>query len=179
MPVKVGRGAADITREPLTREACPMTHPNGGPGRNLVVVRYLDGTVRKGSTSDFNAMRPSFHLQKDGGGFGDSVLIKDVKAVFFVKSLAGDPDRVDVRGFVQGPSEGAFGRKIAVRFTDGELLCGFATSFTPQRGAFFLVPADPRTNNLRVFVNVLATTDIEQGPAADHLAQRWLTDNAA
>lgn len=43
-------------------------------------------------------------------------------------------------------------RKAEVTVRDGEKLVGSTDTYNPQRVGFFLVPADPRSNNLRVFV---------------------------
>ena len=142
---------------------------------NMVVARYLDGRVLKGVTQDFSPNRGIFHVHPDGAGH-DAVELrfKQLKALFFVSSFEGDPDRVDVRGFVDGPPETQKGKKIAVRFRDGELLCGYTLSWTPEREGFFVFPADTASNNQRVFVISAATMEVKAGPAADILAQRTL-----
>src|SRR2546426_437499 len=94
-----------------------------------VVARHLDGRMLKGTTSDFFPGRPLFHLQLVGGGPAAEIRCKTLKALFFVKDLAGDPKRRDLRGFIDAPGETAKGKKIAVRFKDGELLCGYALSY--------------------------------------------------
>ena len=143
---------------------------------NLVVARYADGRVLKGVTQDFSPNRGIFHVHPDGGG-GDAVELrfKHLKALFFVSSLTGDPARQDVRGFLDGPEETQKGKKIAVRFRDGELICGYTLSWTPEREGFFLFPADTTSNNQRIFVITAATLEVKAGPAAELLAQRALT----
>jgi hypothetical protein len=91
-----------------------------------------------------------------------------------VRTFAGYPDRQDVRGFVAGPLENAQGKKIAVRFKDGELLCGYTTSWTPEREGFFMFPADGGSNNERIYVLRAATAEIKAGPMAETLAQKVL-----
>ena len=105
--------------------------------------------------------------------------MSQLKAVFFVKDLAGDPNRVDLRGFIQAPPESTHGKKIAVRFSDGELLCGYSLSYSPRRDGFFMFPADAGSNNLRVFVLAAVDAQIEEGTAAEELAQRILDSRAA
>ena len=87
-----------------------------------VVARFSDGKVLKGTTQDFFPNRPSFHLIPTDGGNGLEIRCKQLKAVFFVKTFEGDSKRKDVRGFIAAPAETAQGKKIAVRFKDGELL---------------------------------------------------------
>lgn len=144
------------------------------PINNHVVARYLDGRVTKGTTNDFFPQRPRFHITLPEGGRVEEIVVAELKAVFFVHSLEGDPLRQDLRGFVAGPGENQKGRKIAVEFLDGELLCGYAQSWSPDRDGFFVFPADPTSNNQRVYVLTAATRDIQAGGNADTLAERVL-----
>jgi hypothetical protein len=142
---------------------------------NLVVARYADGRVLKGVTQDFSPNRGIFHVHAPGDDANAVELrFKQLKALFFVKSLEGDGKRQDVRGFVAGPAETQQGKKIAVRFRDGEFICGYTLSWTPDREGFFLFPADADGNNQRIFVITAATVEIKAGPAAEVLAQRVL-----
>ena len=143
---------------------------------NLVVARYADGRVLKGVTQDFSPNRGLFHVHAPGDDSNAVELrFKQLKALFFVSSLDGDPSRQDVQGFVQGPAETQQGKKIAVRFKDGEFMCGYTLSWTPDREGFFLFPADPNGNNQRIFVITAATAEVKAGPAAEVLAQKVLS----
>ena len=105
--------------------------------------------------------------------------MSQLKAVFFVKDPGGDPTRIDLRGFISAPPESRHGKKLAVQFTDGELVCGYSMSYSPYRDGFFLIPADPGSNNVRVFVIAAADAQIMEGAAAVDLAQRVLDTRAA
>ena len=147
---------------------------------NLVVARFVDGRILKGVTNDFTPNRGVFHVHPPGQETAAAELkFMQLKAVFFVSTLDGDPSRQDVPGFVQGPSETQQGKKIAVRFKDGEFLCGYTLSWTPEREGFFLFPADPKANNQRIFVISAATVEVKAGPAAEVLAQKVLAARAA
>lgn len=147
--------------------------------QNGVVAHYLDGRVQKGTTSDFSPNRASFHLMTSSADGAIQIPVSQLKALFFVRDLAGDAQRVDPTGFMSGPAETIHGRKVAVRFRDGELLCGYSLSYSPKRESFFVFPADARSNNLRVFVNVAATAEVGLGTEADELVQRILDSRAA
>jgi hypothetical protein len=142
---------------------------------NLIVARYLDGRVLKGVTRDFSPNRGIFHVDVQEGAPAVEMRFRQLKALFFVRSLEGDSAREDVRGFVHGPAETQHGKKIAVRFRDGEFLCGYTLSWSPDREGFFLFPADSTANNQRIFVITGATLEIKAGPAAEVLAQRVLS----
>ena len=146
---------------------------------NLVVARYADGRVLKGVTRDFSALRPSFHVEVEGNGQMVEVRCRQLKAAFFVKAFDGYPERADLKGFTDGPPENAQGRKIAVRFRDGEFMCGYTMSWSPDREGFFIFPADPGSNNDRIYVVVAATNEVKAGPQAEALAQRVLAGESA
>ena len=145
-----------------------------------VVAHYVDGRIQKGFTRDFAPQRPSFHLTPVGKDAAVSLVrTYELKAVFFVRDLDGDPLRTDLRGFITGPTQTVHGRKVAVRFQDGELLCGYSLSYAPQRHGFFMFPADPGSNNQRVFVITANAAEICEGDSAEALAQRILDSAAA
>jgi hypothetical protein len=141
---------------------------------NLIVARYRDGHIIRGTTNDIAMARAEFHVSEPDKPRPTKVVCSELKAAFFVRSLTGDPGRVDVRGFLSGPGETRYGRKLAVLFTDGELLCGYTQSYSPERDRFFVFPADASGNNQRVLVFKAATKRIEIGPAAEALAAKSL-----
>jgi hypothetical protein len=120
---------------------------------NKVVARFADGRVVKGMTADFFPGRETFHvsvaLAAPGSGSVE-IRVKDLKAVFFVKDLTGNPSHVDKKEFDQ--SRPPAGRRIKVVFNDGEVLVGTTQGYQPGRPGFFVVPADPEANTERCYV---------------------------
>jgi len=116
-----------------------------------VVVRYLNGKVLKGFTQDFLPNKDRFHLHPTDKSSGESleVLTKDLKAIFFVRDFAGNPQYNERKEYME--SEKPQGRKVEVTFVDGEILVGSTLGYDPKRPGFFLFPADPKSNNIRVF----------------------------
>jgi hypothetical protein len=143
---------------------------------NLVVARYLDGRTLKGVTRDFSPNRAMFHVDPQDGSTPIELRFRQLKALFFVSSLEGDPARQDVRGFVHGPVETQQGKKVAVRFRDGEFICGYTLSWSPDREGFFMFPADVHGNNQRIYVITSSTLEVKAGPAAEVLAQRVMSE---
>ena len=137
---------------------------------NKVVVRFLDGHLEKGTTEDFFPNRPTFHVRPVGSSEMTEVRCKELKAVFFVKDFAGDPKRREARGFERANTDVSRGKKIGVRFKDGELVFGYTLTYLPDRSGFFITPADPANNNLRIYVLSHAAREVKLGPAADALA---------
>ena len=91
--------------------------------KNMVVARFVDGRMLKGTTSDFFPTKETFHVD-DGSGEAKEVRISDLKAVFFVKTYEGDKNRRGGRN----AERGGLGRKIMVSFKDGEMILGYANS---------------------------------------------------
>jgi len=122
------------------------------PGQvNKVVVAYPDGRRLKGYVFNFSALRESFRLYPEETSRqeeGTNVLMADLKAVFFVRDFAGDPGYHEAE---EAPQT-AHGRKVEVQFSDGEILHGLTEGYNPQRPGFFVFPADPKSNNHRIFV---------------------------
>jgi hypothetical protein len=125
---------------------------------NRVVAHYRDGRLVKGTTSDFLPTRDYFHVAPDGGGAPVAVPIGELKAVFFVKDLVGDPQHQPRNEF--DPGKPAPGRKIRVTFKDGEVMVGTTQGYQPGRVGFFVAPADPHSNTERCFVIAAATTAV-------------------
>jgi hypothetical protein len=83
--------------------------------------------------------------------------LSQLKAIFFVREFAGDPNRVDSSDFVPGQH----GRKVEVVFEDGEVLRGTTLGYRNDGSGFFVQPADPDSNNMRVFVSPGATRHVQ------------------
>lgn len=130
--------------------------------RGKMVVHYADGRVIKGYSYDFYPYKQSFHLLPPVAGFSftdeaTEVRIKDLKAVFFVRDFVGDPSYNERKHFAEG---GPPGRKVEVTFRDGEVLVGSTMGYDRHRPGFFLIPADPKGNNLKVFAVRAAVTNV-------------------
>jgi len=125
-----------------------------------VVARYADGRIVKGYTFDFGASESRFHVfaQPTASGPSTPVLVRDLKAVFFVRDLVGNPARHDDQKFPPGTM--TVERHVEVRFRDGEVMLGTADSPITDPQGFFLTPADPGSNNLRAYVVIAATRGI-------------------
>ena len=117
-----------------------------------VVVRYSDGRLIKGSTQDFYPNKERFHLipadNPPGGAI--EVSMNDLKAIFMVRDFIGDPLYKERKKYIEG--EKPSGRKVEVTFIDGEVLVGSTLGYDPKRQGFFIFPADPKSNSIRVYV---------------------------
>ncbi len=116
-----------------------------------VVVRYSDGKLIKGFTEDFFPNKERFHLiPADNPSNGAiEVSTKDLKAIFIVRDFTGDPLYNERKKYIEG--EKPSGKKVEVTFLDGEVLVGSTLGYDPKRQGFFIFPADPKSNNIRVY----------------------------
>ena len=128
---------------------------------NKVIARYADSHMLRGVTADFSPMKDLFHISETNAPPGTKpveVKINELKALFFVKDFAGNPQHVKTNEF--NPSQPPIGRKIKVIFKDGEVLVGTTTGYQPGRPGFFLVPADAGANNERCYIISAATKEV-------------------
>lgn len=122
---------------------------------NKVVARFKDGTMIKGTTADFFPNKNVFHLIVTNGETL-TVNTDQLKAIFFVKDFQGDKDRKET--YADNIPGG--GRKVRITFNDDETLIGFSQGYSPDRSGFFIVPADTKNNNERIFVITSATKKV-------------------
>ena len=116
-----------------------------------IVVRYVEGQMLKGYTQDFSATRSQFSLWPSiTAGAHERVIVPlaRLKGVFFVRDFAGNPGYVEQTG-TAGPQHG---RRIEVTLVDDEVIVGRTLSYRHDGQGFFVFPADPLSNNIRIFV---------------------------
>lgn len=127
---------------------------------NRVVVRFRNGRILKGFTHDFGPQKNSFHVIEEITGERTKVVnTGELKAVFFVKSFDGDPQRdesPDLAALHRTP-----GVKVKVTFSDGEVVWGTSAVYSRRSQGFFVRPADPGSNNDRLFVLATSTARVE------------------
>jgi hypothetical protein len=121
-------------------------------GKVKVIVRFSDGKLIKGFTQDFFPNKERFHLipADNPSGGAIEVSMKDLKAIFMVRDFTGDSLYKERKKYIEG--EQPSGKKVEVTFIDGEVLGGTTLGYNPKRQGFFIFPADPKSNNIRVYV---------------------------
>jgi hypothetical protein len=137
------------------------------PAKTKVVAAFLDGRRLKGFLFDFSAVRGYFFLFPESepasqpGARGLLVRVSELKALFFVKEFGGNPGyRQQNPASVTVP-----GNKVEITFSDGETLVGVADSPSSGGLGFFFTPADPDSNNERIFVIAANVGHIRPMPA--------------
>jgi len=130
---------------------------------NKIVLKYKDGKIIKGWTTDFGPNKEIFHLHPLEKYGKDILVIKasSLKAVFFVKDFKGNKKYEKVRTFEGQPKGIPSQRKIIIIFKDGENFYGTCHSYSPERKGFFVYPIDPKYNNNRIFVVAPAINSVK------------------
>jgi hypothetical protein len=121
-----------------------------------VVVHYADGRLVKGQATNFFPNKETFHLEEKGSGATSEIKVSELKGIFFVKTLEGNPTHHE-RKDMERPG---LGKRIQVKFKDGEVLIGYTSGYSPDRTGFFVFPSDPDSNNEKVFVMTAATANV-------------------
>ncbi len=138
-----------------------------------VVIRFNSGKILKGYIVDFTAYTDIVVVQDIETNKEHGIPIQELKAIFFVKTFEGDSLYRDKKMY--GIREN-IGRKVYIRFNDGESMMGFLEGEIPwEKGfhlskptstlkGFFFIPVDVDSNNKKVFVFSSAIKDITLMP---------------
>ena len=138
-----------------------MSHDN--PEDLKVVAHLADGSLIKGFLRDVPPIDPlSVGLTANSlparvavellTGGKKVIDLKSAKALFFVKTLEGRTDYVEIKFFERNPH--IAGLWIKIQFRDGEITEGIVHNSLPfvADSGFFLRPPDPHSNNRVVYV---------------------------
>lgn len=132
-----------------------------------VAARFLDGRVVKGWTEN---IRPQgmFHMLEEGSGSPVCIKTNELKAVFFIKTLKGNPTHDDCKEFERRKGTGT---KLWVEFADGEELAGWSNSYNRDKAGFYLHPTDPDSNINMAYILRPAVRKIRTGAFAARAAR--------
>ena len=114
---------------------------------NKVVARFKDGSLMKGTAQDFSQDKSMFRFETVSGE-EQIIDVEQLKALFWVKDFNGNPEHKDL--YINDLDRG--GKKIEVKFIDGELMKGHTLDYSEDKPGFILMPSDPDSNNIGVFV---------------------------
>jgi hypothetical protein len=127
---------------------------------NQVVARFRDGRLVKGVSLDVDPNKPACHV-RPAGDPAVEVTLSALKALYFVKSLDGNPAHEEGTAVEEGDQRTRGATKVALLFEDGERLVGFTNRYPPNRPYYYVVPVDLKSNNIRILVNALAVASIQ------------------
>jgi hypothetical protein len=130
--------------------------------QNDVVAHYLNGNIVKGTSMDVAPGKGFCHIKTEEGL--SKVEFKDLKALYFVKTLEGNSGRKDTQEVEEDDIRLRGSRLLEVVFKDGERLVVLCNSFPPKTERFFVLPVDMDSNNERILVNrdaIVSITEVE------------------
>ncbi len=114
-----------------------------------LVVKFMDGRIKKGFSDDFLFLRKTFHLREMSNSENEEeVHIADLKAVFFVGDYDGNPNFKEDNN----TERSTYNHRVAIRFHDGEEIVGYTEDDLVQSDVLRLVPVDPLSNNALIFI---------------------------
>lgn len=117
-----------------------------------MVVHFMEGETLAGHGDNFFPGEAQI-LVRDGGGAIRKVDLAEVKMVCFVKSLASDRAQTHLPQPDRLLYQAVPGKRVRIRFRDGEQMEGLASIRAKPRQGFFVTPMNPNSNNLQVYVN--------------------------
>ena len=132
------------------------------------ILRFLDGSMLKGLIKDFT-LADDFVYIEDESSEKQKIKLKQLKAIFFVRKFEGNKDHREKKSFTGAKRAG---KRLFVKFKDGEQMTGYLEGDTPwdkgffldlkKSSGFFLIPVDQDSNNIKVFVVTSALQDVTQ-----------------
>ena len=128
---------------------------------HLIVARFINGRVEKGSSADVDPKRPTCHLTTASGEKLE-VSLANVKALFFVKTATGQPEYQESKHQSAGDSRLVGTKRVRVVFADKEEIVGLMNRYPPATPYFFMLPIDPQSNNIRILVNRAAVMEMAE-----------------
>mgnify|MGYP001614504703 CR=1 FL=1 len=131
-----------------------------------VILRFLDGKMMKGIVKDLKLIDDHLFIE-DESSQQLKVRLKELKAIFFVKSFDGNRSYNEKKNFAGTPPAS---KRVFVKFKDGETMVGFIEGDMPWEKGFFLesikekgfhlIPVDEDSNNTKILVITTAVKDV-------------------
>lgn len=135
---------------------------------NKVVARFMDGRMEKGLVFHFDPDKKHCSLKDPDKPYeeGKRYPQEELKALFFVKDFAGNKDYKSDVTESKLVREKKVGKKVAIKFKDGETMYLLAYDLDRFEKGFYAFPIDEKSNNDRLFVfrhAIEAIRDVEEG----------------
>ena len=133
--------------------------------RQRVILRFVDGRLLRGYIEDFSSSDEFVFME--GESATQKIRLDELKAIFFVRTFEGDRSYTEKKSFAKPV---ALGKRVFVKFKDGESMMGYIEGgipwekgffLEPNKGSgFFLIPVDDESNNIKVFVVASSVWDV-------------------
>lgn len=129
-------------------------------------MRCLDGRLIRGYVTEFSSSDEVISIESESSG-KQKIRVDELKAIFFVRTFEGNRGYAENKSFKDPAS---LGKRVFVKFKDGESMTGYIEGgvpwekgffLEPQKGpGFFLIPVDRESNNTKVFVVASSVWDV-------------------
>ncbi|MEK6581595.1 MAG: hypothetical protein AABY50_02665 [Nitrospirota bacterium] len=138
-----------------------------------VVIRFNHGKLLKGYLKKFSQDSRTILFEEAGVDSIQEISVQELKAILFVRTFEGDKKYREKKKYEHRQRKG---RKMFVKFKDGESMIGYLEGDMPwekgffiskpdeKKAGFFLMPADEGSNNIKVFVIGASVKDITAIP---------------
>ncbi|TPW11256.1 MAG: hypothetical protein FD129_1711 [bacterium] len=104
-------------------------------------------------------------MTPEGVGRGVEVRVADLKALFFPRP-GGESGIESPVAYGPAPDPARDGKRLVVRFMDGETMTGHALSYRAEKAGFFLYPDDPESQHEKIYILQTAVSQVLVGPTA-------------
>jgi hypothetical protein len=133
-----------------------------------VVLHLKNGTIVKGFLVQFSEEADELRILTRKGAT-ERFYIDDLKAIFFVKTFEGKPKYRETKRYDETDFKG---KRIYIKFYDGESILGYLqgdfpwqkgfhlSGQSPKKKGFFIIPVDKQSNNEKIFVVVSSVEDV-------------------
>lgn len=129
--------------------------------KERVVLRYLNGDMEKCYIKPYISCSVKVIQVIKEDGKVETIPIKDLKAIFFVKEFEGKGHKAG--SWVEEDPEGLkVGKKVIVTFKDGENIKGKVLGDLEKGEGFFLYPLEKGSNNIKIFVVKKSVLEIKE-----------------
>jgi hypothetical protein len=88
------------------------------------------------------------------------VTLSELKALFFVRDLEGNRTYTGHQIIGSSDRRATGAKRLQITFRDGEELMALAPTYEGTRPFFYVLPADPKSNNIRILVNRKAVASV-------------------
>ena len=123
---------------------------------NKIIIHFNDGSIKKGTTNNFEPNRNSYSLKTIDDELED-VSIVNIKSIFFVKDFKGEKHY----SYEYKDNIPNVGSKIQIEFHDGEIIIGYVFGYSPTHQGHLITPADLDGNNLRIYAMATAIKKVQ------------------
>jgi hypothetical protein len=148
-----------VTHRALAPGSRSTGRPIPGYPLDSALSRDPDPSYAAASPEHRKARPRIFPIKRDTTG-AVLVTLSELKALFFVRDLEGNRTYRDHQVIGSSDRRATGAKRLQITFRDGEQLMALAPTYEGTRPFFYVLPADPNSNNIRILVNRKAVASV-------------------